>query len=247
MDGKAMEAGKNIGADTKGFTLVEMIVVLVLMSMLAAIVVPMVFSYIDEARVREDIVAAEGVMVAIQSELSVEYGFVEPGYATGLASAKDVIMQKEPNYTRYKSFIEKVFEVADIPEDPFLLLFYTMKVDVKNTETENFYTLDIDKQHEAYSCLSVVYWKDKSSKPVYYDFVNNEWGIGSPYSDDHILRTKNIIQDGVLAGREVRVCVVSSTSKYTLQDNPVAKFNDMIFKAVNYKGTLNTVNDITIE
>ena len=229
----------------KGFTLVEMIVVLVLLTLLAAIVVPLVFSYLDQARVKEDIVAAQGVMAAVQSELSVEYGFVEPGYATGLGSAKDVIMPKEPYLTKYKSFISKVFEMADIPEDPFLLLFYTLKVDVDSSDS--FYNLDIDKQHEAYTCLSVVYWKDKSSKPVYYDFVNNEWGIGSPYSDDHILRTKNLIQDGVYAGREVRVCVVSSTSKYVFKDNPVAKFNDMIFKAVGYKGTLNSVSDITIE
>ena len=238
MNRQTSECRKLKGYNAKGFTLVELIVVLVLLTMLAAIVVPVVFSYIDQARIKEDMIAAESAMAAIQSELSVEYGFVEPEYASGLGSAKDVLMTVGTNETRYKHFVENVFEMADIPEDPFLLLFYTMKVDIKNNE--NFYELDIDKQHEAYSCLSVVYWRDKGSTPVYYDFVNNQWGIGSPYSDDHILRTKNIIQDGVLKDREVRVCVVSSTSKYLTQNNPVAKFNDMIFNAVDYNGKVNT-------
>ncbi|MDO4566384.1 MAG: prepilin-type N-terminal cleavage/methylation domain-containing protein [Oscillospiraceae bacterium] len=57
-----------------GFTLVEVIVVLVVLSILAAILVPSMTGWIDEARKRQYIADARLVYLAAQSAVSEQYG-----------------------------------------------------------------------------------------------------------------------------------------------------------------------------
>ena len=60
-------------SDNKGFTLVELIVVLVILAIMAAIIVPIALSHIDEARKQQEIQDAQSFMKAIQTELSNSY------------------------------------------------------------------------------------------------------------------------------------------------------------------------------
>ena len=60
--------------NNKGFTLVELIVVLVILAILAAILVPSMISWIDEANKRSVITTARSVYVGIQAALSEAYG-----------------------------------------------------------------------------------------------------------------------------------------------------------------------------
>lgn len=57
----------------KGFTLVELIVVLVILAILAAILVPALLGYIDEANNKRYVLAAKNVLNATQSEFSKLY------------------------------------------------------------------------------------------------------------------------------------------------------------------------------
>ncbi len=65
---------KKMKNDNKGFTLVELIVVLVILAILAAILVPALLGYIDEARNKQLQLHGKSLLTAAQSAASQAYG-----------------------------------------------------------------------------------------------------------------------------------------------------------------------------
>lgn len=218
----------------KGFTLVELIVVLLILAILAAILIPMLLGYIDEGRIKKDILNAKSCMTAIQSEMIKEYGksssfFSEFGNTD---NEKDILLYNDSS--KYGSFINNIFEKLNI-EQPDILIFYTLTV----TKTD-FQSGDKDLMHKAFNIVSMVYWKEESSMPVYYNFVTNEWKPGSPYSDNLILRGQNTIKNGSLKNKTVRIWVLCNKYKKSIFD-----LNDLVLKKMNYKkGDINWKDNI---
>ena len=225
-------SGKN-----SGFTLVELIVVLVILAILAAVLVPALLGYIDEAKKKQDIVNAKALMTALQTSLTEEYGRHSSNFSS-MPTDKDIIMCSDDNKAKYESFTSGIFDKTGIDPDPFLLIFYTLKVD-----KDDYHTKELRIQRGAFTCYSVVYWRTKESMPIYYDFVNNQWAEGCPYSDDLVKRGVNEVQYGPLKGKQIRVCVVAGTTYYLTtnegSDIKVKHINNMIMKKVGYKGKLN--------
>lgn len=65
---------KKLSKDNKGFTLVEMIVVLVILAILAAILIPGLLGYIDDAKDKQLEIHGKAVYTAAQSVASKFYG-----------------------------------------------------------------------------------------------------------------------------------------------------------------------------
>jgi len=64
---------KKMKNDNKGFTLVELIVVLVILAILAAILVPALLGYIDEAKQKQIVLEGKSVYTAAQAVASEMY------------------------------------------------------------------------------------------------------------------------------------------------------------------------------
>ncbi len=67
----------------KGFTLVEVIVILVILAILAAVLIPSLTTYIDKAREKTIAANARGAYVATQALLSEKYGTSATFVASG--------------------------------------------------------------------------------------------------------------------------------------------------------------------
>ena len=80
----------------KGFTLVELIVVLVILAVMAAMLVPALTGYIDEARKKKDYNAASEVLTAAQAVVAEYYGAT----AAGSASTTDAATYVDGQDTR---------------------------------------------------------------------------------------------------------------------------------------------------
>ena len=242
---------KNKRNNKKGFTLVELIVVLVILAILAAVLVPALLGWIERAKSGQDIVNARALMNAVQGQMTEEYGLrckSFSGFDDSHQEYDDVFMKGNPDFS---GFTEKALELTGV-EEPFVFLVYTKKISAEDIERDGTAAL-----HDAYKVISAVYWADKDSTPVFYDFINDSWEEGSPYSADLIKRGTNEIQSGPLARVKVRVCIVGGTSinakhhtNRQTRVNRITNINNMILKVMKYKGTLNyksAIDTVTIE
>ena len=94
---------KKMKNDNKGFTLVELIVVLVILAILAAILVPALLGYIDEAKQKQIVLHGKSVYTASQTVASKYY-----------AKAKDLTADAPANSS--SGFAKDVWTIADMGE-----------------------------------------------------------------------------------------------------------------------------------
>lgn len=81
---------KKLRKNDKGFTLVELIVVLVILALLAAILVPALLGYIDKAKKEKNYQAAQEVHTAVQALATESYGKGNTTPTMTLAEIKDL-------------------------------------------------------------------------------------------------------------------------------------------------------------
>lgn len=151
--------------DKKGFTLVEVIIVLVILAILAAVIIPSLTGYIDRANKSKYMLSAKNCMNAMQVELSEMYA--ERGELADLTNIAGTSGSNHDVSFIGTDFAREVLTTAD--DDPCMLIFGL-------GDYEKY--IDTDPQL-AYKVFFVAYWPDKNVDPIF--FNGSEWTDKYPW------------------------------------------------------------------
>ncbi|MCR5205466.1 MAG: type II secretion system GspH family protein [Lachnospiraceae bacterium] len=146
---------KKMKNDNKGFTLVELIVVLVILAILAAILVPALLGYIDEAKASQLELHGKSVYTAAQAVSSELYG---KGVVPTDETANTVGNKSGKVYLR-----DRIFDISDL--DEFKADVVTVTVGFKGTT-----------KHDAYT-VSYLFYSEKvgTADPSCVELVGGSW------------------------------------------------------------------------
>lgn len=149
----------------KGFTLVEVIIVLVIIAILMAILLPSLAGYIDRARKAKYMYSAKNCMQAMQVELSELYA--EKKKIADLTNVAGSSAQNGDISLVGTDFAKDVLKTAD--DNPYMLIF--------GLGNYNKY-INIDRS-SAYTVYFVAYWPSKNEPPIF--FNGSEWTTEYPW------------------------------------------------------------------
>ena len=218
----------------KGFTLVELIVVLVILAILAALLIPALLGYIDKAREKQDLLNSKACLTAVQAGLSEQYALHGDKLKPGIAD-DNLIIPKKPgsnvnsngdvNATE-TTFATQVLETIEKKDnvkgkngktgnnDPYLIVF-----GVGNNANDT--AAATNTKHDKYTVYYMCYKQTESSPAVYY--FNGAWSQESPRAngrEDLIKPQVNEIQVGALKGKRLQFYCISNKTNTKVGEKP---------------------------
>ena len=206
--------------DNKGFTLVELIVVIVILAILAAILVPALLGYIEKARQRKYTVNAKNCMTAVQAELTELYAKYGDSLKLG-----DCIIPEGKNGTSGNGdfdvtntdFAKRVLNNADMAGDktPYCFMI-AVGSNWNNDNGAGTYTVT---KHDKYTVYYAFYKETEDSPPLYY--YNGSWTKTNPraYGTKEVFSSANVVKEGALKGKRLQYYLISNkTGKGSVKD-----------------------------
>lgn len=210
--------------DNRGFTLVELIVVLVILAILAAILVPALLGYIDSARDKQYMLNARNCITAAQAQLIELYGTSGGTVPEGeyvIAGGRKTSAKNGDSDITNTAFAQKVLETADMVGDkqPYCFMIAVGSNCSNNKSAAGTYTVT---EHDKYTVFYAFYMETESSPPLYY--YNGEWTKKNPRATGTTTATEifsqyNVVKSGPLKGKRLQYYLISNkTGKGTITD-----------------------------
>ncbi len=180
-------------SDNKGFTLVELIVVLVILAILAAILVPALLGYIDEAKEKQYVLDARNMMQAAQAEFISLYAKGE--HRTDNKGAINYGITDGGNndaYVQNSDFAKKVLSLSEISP-------YTVMIGAGSYE--DYFKTDI---HKAYTVYFIGIQFKQGEEFFWFD--GNDFTYEFPFKDDAGNISQNKSKNNFMVnGKKIRV------------------------------------------
>ena len=217
---KCSEAGRirnTLIRSEKGFTLVELIVVLVILAILAAIVTPALLGYIDKAKQEKEMTRAAALRDLAQAELTQLYAKSDvpainhPIFETKKPTDRSDWSNNGDVDATDSDFADQFFKMADIDDDhrPYLFM---IAVGSNKVEASKSHASKHDKYTIFYSC----YMETENSTPIYY--YNGEWTTDNP-SNVGVFRSGNFINQGPRKDLKLQYYLLSNKTGRGLYDS----------------------------
>jgi prepilin-type N-terminal cleavage/methylation domain-containing protein len=150
----------------KGFTLVELIVVIVILAILAAILVPALLGYIDKAKNQQVVLNAKSCLTAAQAEFSSMYASgVTPVEGTTATSGKGAMKANSSTGSENKNRGDAILKTADVPDCTKLIVGVTPKTAGKVDPSD----------HDSYTITYVEYQEKGSKESIKYNSTSKSW------------------------------------------------------------------------
>ena len=206
-----MTKKKTHNLTNKGFTLVELIVVLVILAILAAILVPTLLGYIDEARIKRYLPNAKACMDAAQAAFVEQYaknGDIEIDIPVVTGGDASTARGNDDQDITKTEFAQNILKYAGMTGDQEPLFFMVaVGSNAANDHSKKYTVSDYDK----YTVYYGVYVEEEGAKPLY--FYNGEWFTKNPRPDTSIggkdiFDDHNIVLSGPLKGKRLQYYLI---------------------------------------
>lgn len=191
----------------------ELIVVLVLLAILAAVIVPALLGYIDEARAKQYLLNAKNCINASQAmlvELYAENGDQPVGTPVVSGARKQSTSGNEDQDVTNTDFAERVLKLADLTGDDAPYCF--MIAVGSNAAVKGSYTVT---EHDKYTVYYAFYMETEDAFPWYY--YNGSWTSTNPRATGtkEVFDSNNIVKSGELKGKRLQYYLISNKTSYT--------------------------------